>query len=255
MITPLGYKGITPLGRAVGGAAPFDPATISGLKLWLKADAGLYQDSGRATPATADNDPVWSWADQSGQGRHATAEISGRRPLLKTAIQNGMPVVRFDGTDDDLRFTTVDLPAFSMYIVFKVNNTGGNYGGPISWAASGQNGFIIAAETSSAVNWQPHLIIYNGSSETANKKGPSAYTVPYGFVLHSWRSTPDFYVNGASQSISNSGGGYNNYIGSVGVGYSAIGADIGEIIVMDSVADSTIHANIAAYLNTRWALY
>jgi hypothetical protein len=38
--------------------------------------------------------------DQSGNARHRTQSTIGKQPLWLTAIQNAMPVGRFDGTDD-----------------------------------------------------------------------------------------------------------------------------------------------------------
>lgn len=45
-------------GRIASNAAAFSPLSIPGLKLWLKADGTLWQDSARTTPAIADGDPV-----------------------------------------------------------------------------------------------------------------------------------------------------------------------------------------------------
>jgi hypothetical protein len=80
----------------------FSPADISGLKLWLKADGTLWQDSARTTPASADGDPVGAWDDASGEGNHVLQTTNGLRPLLKINIVNGEPAVLFDGSDDYL---------------------------------------------------------------------------------------------------------------------------------------------------------
>ncbi|MCA1590977.1 MAG: hypothetical protein LC734_11470, partial [Acidobacteria bacterium] len=75
-------------------ASGFSPASISGLQLWLKADA---------LAGLADGTAVSSWTDSSGNGR-AAAQASGTlQPLYKTAIVNSLPVVRFDGSNDFLR--------------------------------------------------------------------------------------------------------------------------------------------------------
>jgi len=90
------------LERRVGAdAPPWTPAELAP-SLWLRADAGTYQDAARTTPATADGDPVGGWADQSGNGRHASQSTAGFRPTLQLAELNGQPVLRFDGTDDYL---------------------------------------------------------------------------------------------------------------------------------------------------------
>lgn len=91
---PLGGAG--PTGP---GGATFDPLTLSPL-VWYKADAGLLDASDVAI--TVDATAIKTWQDQSGNGRHLTQGTAGSRPLAKLNIQNGLPVVRMDGTDDNL---------------------------------------------------------------------------------------------------------------------------------------------------------
>ena len=71
-----------------------NPTTIAGLKLWLKADAGVYTDSAGTTPASV-GDRVGRWSDQSGNNYHATQGTANSRPQLATGL-NGMPVVIVD---------------------------------------------------------------------------------------------------------------------------------------------------------------
>src|SRR2546430_5219180 len=73
----------------------FSPSSIPNLALWLKADQ----------LALNDGDPVGAWNDQSGNARNFTQGTAGFKPLYKTGIQNGLPVVRFDGVDDFLQNT------------------------------------------------------------------------------------------------------------------------------------------------------
>jgi len=106
----------------------FSPARIPGLQLWLRADAGVYQDAAKTTPAVADGDVVGAWADLSGAGNDATQATTAKKPLLKLNIVNGKSVVRFDGTDDflavspgsDFNFGTGD---FSLFIVAEMTST------------------------------------------------------------------------------------------------------------------------------------
>jgi hypothetical protein len=73
------------------GGGAFSPSDITGLQLWLKADA---------ITGLSNNDPVTTWGDESGNNRDATQSTSGAKPLYKTGIQNSLPGVLFDGTDD-----------------------------------------------------------------------------------------------------------------------------------------------------------
>jgi hypothetical protein len=86
--------------RFFNPAAP--PIPESGLNLWLAGDGPVWQDSARTIPATLNSDPVGAWDDMSGLGSHAIQSTSGLRPLWKTSIVNGKPVLRWDGTDDTL---------------------------------------------------------------------------------------------------------------------------------------------------------
>jgi hypothetical protein len=93
----------------------FSPDDISGLVLWLDADAieGLN-----------DGDPVTTWEDQSGNNNDATQSSASAKPTYQTNELNGKPIVRWDGTDDYM--TLGDVAAldfgtnnFSVFIVVK----------------------------------------------------------------------------------------------------------------------------------------
>jgi hypothetical protein len=93
----------------------FSPTDITGLYAWYDADQlGL-----------ADNDPVSSWTDESGGGRHMTGAAT---PLYKTGVQNGLPGVLFDGTDDTLTATVAADASRTIFIVAKKlsSTTGGS---------------------------------------------------------------------------------------------------------------------------------
>jgi lysophospholipase L1-like esterase len=85
---------ISLLKRPANAAAPsFIPTQLPGLALWLKADAGTYQDAARTVPAVALNDPVGGWQDFSGAGNHVSQATAGKRMLLNTSAFNGLPGV------------------------------------------------------------------------------------------------------------------------------------------------------------------
>lgn len=113
--TPTATASPTPTPTASPTVTPGGPGDFSPI-LWLKADAlGL-----------SDNDPVSTWTDSSGNGNDATS-TGGARPTFKTAIVNGMPVVRFDGSDDFMKVTALPYGAFTIFYVYNVS-TGGIIG-------------------------------------------------------------------------------------------------------------------------------
>jgi hypothetical protein len=97
------------------------PLQVAGLRLWLAADliSGL---SGGAAVAT--------WPDASGRSNDATQGTGANQPTYQTAVINGLPVVRFDGSNDCLLLATSDLlaatnaiGAISFFAVAKLSAT------------------------------------------------------------------------------------------------------------------------------------
>jgi hypothetical protein len=105
----------TPSPAPTDGVAP-DAGTVpvEGLGLWLSADEGVSTTNGR----------ISAWADQSPNGRSATQATSGARPALLTNRINGLPVARFDGVDDFMRFSYPINGLRGMTIIMvSANNT------------------------------------------------------------------------------------------------------------------------------------
>jgi hypothetical protein len=106
------------------------PSDVEGLKIWLKADAGVTTSSNRVT----------AWADQSGSGLSVSdSGFNGNgynmRPLLVSNVVNGHAVVRYDsgGSPDNtfgvpgthsilLGITNLSQTEYSFYIVQKFNS-------------------------------------------------------------------------------------------------------------------------------------
>lgn len=103
-------------------AAAIDPASVSGLKLWLKADAGVYNDAG-VTLAT-DTQTVQQWNDQSGMSNHVSQATSGKRPTYLTGIHNSLPVVRFAAAHC-LTLASFGLSTLTALVVFRGSGTAG----------------------------------------------------------------------------------------------------------------------------------
>lgn len=94
--------------------ASFSPADIPGLRLWLKADA----------LSLANNDPVATWPDSSGNGNDATATGTVRPTYKTNQINSTLPAVFFDGTAPNyLTFADNAFSSFTaaeIFIVVKI---------------------------------------------------------------------------------------------------------------------------------------
>lgn len=90
-----------------------EPIPMDGLQLWLRADAGV----------TLNGLAVSSWADQSGNGNDAIQLDAPRQPLLVRGGLHGLPVLRFDGTDDKLALaSSTVMSQLSLFIVVKIDS-------------------------------------------------------------------------------------------------------------------------------------
>lgn len=81
------------LGFAQTGPAGVGTATTN--RLWLKADANVYNNAG--ITLAADGDLVQQWNDRSGNANNASQATSANRPIYKTNIINGKPALQFTG--------------------------------------------------------------------------------------------------------------------------------------------------------------
>jgi hypothetical protein len=106
--------------------------------LRLLALSGLSQDTGGATPASANTDPVGQWEDAY-SSKDFEQGTAGARPQLLTAI----PSVKFDGTNDYLAYAgTIADTVGSVIMAFKTGT-----------AFTADMAIVSSADTGSANNW------------------------------------------------------------------------------------------------------
>lgn len=153
------------------------------------AGAKLVLDSRRIT-GLSDGDAVGQWDDVSGSGWNVTQSDSTKRPLYKTAIQGGQPVLRGDGAGDRLISSSVSTTQpFVEIVVFKrnssdtngavicdsLNNTQcSNFTGA---GADSPNNFSIAAGstafayTAKDAEWKIVAVQYSGATSYGSTNG------------------------------------------------------------------------------------
>lgn len=233
--------------------------------LWLVADRGLFQDSGYTTPAAADGDPLGGWQDQSGNGRHATQATAAKRPVLKLAIQNGRPVVRFDSSDDTLGLGNV--LAFertdSFAVVLVVKQAGGIDDAVFGNVSAGApyTGYQLVMETSGQARCdlnntyatnaliERYVSTYNDAFHTVEWTHDGTST-PAGMALK--RDGVDIaatlVANVLSASIVSATG---LFIGSQ-QDTNFFGGDLGELVVCSPKPSDSQLARLQTYLRGRW---
>lgn len=231
------------------GRAGFSPLSISGLALWLKADAGLYQESTFTTPAVSDGDPVGGWQDQSGNGRHLLEATSNKRLTLKLAIQNGRSIVRSDGVDDRMTFTAAFAQTAPIHFYAAYANTDG---------ATGYRAFLQRTGGTAPA-------FYSGGA--AGSLRPTTYwnaaTLAYGsdvsgFHVVRWRITSGtdigIQVDGGTEVTSNPAQAtLATWTGILLDTVQQLAADFGELLLYQGVTiDAPQDALIRAYLQGKW---
>lgn len=92
-----------------GGSGGDTPLPTDYFRNFDASDAGSVYSDAYTTPAVAD-DPVYVIDDLAEplSSKGAAQTVLGERPIWKAAIQNGLNVARFDGTDDNLEAGDVD---------------------------------------------------------------------------------------------------------------------------------------------------
>jgi hypothetical protein len=113
-------------------SAPWTPATITGLGLWLEADA---------ITGVADGGAVSWWPDASGKGHHATPVATP--PTWQQAGMNGKPTVKFADSRMTIAGWGDALSGKSEYTLFQV----------LSQQGFGNYPIITTAPTYAAWQW------------------------------------------------------------------------------------------------------
>lgn len=215
-----------------GGWTPTSPSNT--LVEWLDA----------TTQAFADGDPVGTWVARAGQNATST---STARPLFKTNIKNGNPIVRFDGVNDNLItavFSVEQVQPFTTAVVFKFAATGVQFvfdgiakraaffNNVIVWDAFA--GSTVAIGGTADTNWHILFIEWNGASSKYRFDGGSETA----FSGTPGANNMDGLTLGASNTLT-----------------SFASVDIGEIVIYSSTLGSSDKTSLFTYLNTKWAVY
>lgn len=206
-------------------AVAFVPTDIAGCKLWYNADSLVLNDT----------DPVSTWIDSSGNGNNATGSGTAR-PLYRTNIVNGKPVVRFDGSNDILTTSYVFASAYTLFVAYNRSTLcpvgGGGIGGTgilwrstIVWSDVGQPSANLSSTPYTGA-WSYAAFQYNGSR-----------------IVGMWLNAGNI-LSGLSGAGSPSTTAFQ--LGNGFDGYSS--CDIRAAIVYDSVLGTTDRQTVETYL-------
>jgi hypothetical protein len=275
---------------ASSSVTPSATTSIAGLQAWYDAsDASTLFDATSGGSLVAADGGVARWEDKSGNGRHATQSTSGSRPLRKTGIKNGLPVLRFDGSNDSMsipssaatfKFLHGGSTGYSIFAVVGVRaiNTReriletGRWGSPDG--DGGGIGCTWGIEPSGSVTFAAA----GGTTVIANSSASGLLSTPNFYALSnvgnvssgtaSVRSS--MRVNGGAAITNNSQTGTPSTANSrlnltfgFGVGHNGDGTieyeqyadlDFCEIIIYNSALSDTDRSAVESYLMAKWGI-
>jgi len=241
------------------GTWPFaftSPSSIAGLQLWLDAAAPetLFDATTGGSLVAADGG-VARWEDKSGNARHATQGTAANRPTRKTAQQNGLDALLFDGSNDAFSLNPITIPAsHSVFQVYQRLTGVQSFG-----IASNEIGDIRYASL-----WFTDGILYQISNNPNNftTHGGSNAATGY-FVVSTIRNgtaSIDVRRNGSSvasvttgAAVTNAASGSWNAIGDRSSGFFHSG-NMCEIIIYNSVLSDANRALVENYLLAKWGI-
>jgi hypothetical protein len=228
---------------------PTDPRSIPDLAVWLDADRlnGL-----------SDGDPVATWPDSSGNGNDFAQATSGFRPVYKTGIVCGKPVVRFDGVDDYLHAADSATYKGASLTVFAVYRRAG---------ANADNIVVCyphdVTHTSPFFRWAIDAKAASHDLAIGADVGVSSYGAPTD-IWRVWTYDNDgavFSRDGVAVALTGTSGGTISYPNAVGLylgadvaGGENFDGDIAEIIIYKRQLSTRERQTIEEYLSEKYGL-
>jgi len=245
-------------------AAPFSPTDLSGLSLWLKANAGV----------TLSGSNVTAWTDQSGNGNNAS--VNNGAPLFENNVINNNPAIFFDGASTLITeefLPIIKTTPITMFAVIKANRDSVRQNGDDArWLMNvTDNGDYIFG-----FNFGP----YGGSPITASLMAGDSYD--FEDVIQDSQqfgkpevalccgtnngTTITFYKNGSSKGIlaTSPYSSSSNY-GSFGIGAQITPNEgnpiiqavcyVAEVIIYNRSITTSERQQVESYLNTKYAIY
>ena len=223
---------------APGGS--WTPADLPGLQVWLEADA---------ITGLSDTDPVATWADLSVNGHDFVQATSGRRPLYRTGIINGLPVVRFDGTDD--RLSNTDAITYgTVFMVTEKGSAGIIWGAGAAGTATEYIGSPSGAPSEFFLAWNGDTSSSSSTGRALIDAGLDTYEAN---TDHQLRKGGDTVLTGSSP-LSTPPSRSQSYLGTRNQLNSFFGGDIALFIVTNAVLSSSDRTALETWATTKYGL-
>lgn len=218
-------------------SAGFTPP--SGTFGWWKADA---------ITGLVNNDPVSAWNDSSTSGYNVANSGSGR-PTYKTGLQNGLPGVRFDGSDDVLYFDAgfgARSQPFAVHCVMAFKNLA---------TASAPFGIWPGTGATTMLRYSDGSLSINAGSYLNSAAGALADTNAHQFTFVFNGSSSQIILDGTVVASGDAGSGGNQTNPMLGAkwnggGFDFAQVDLFEVIYRDGTRDTATESGLKAKWGT-----
>lgn len=260
------YKAITTSVICLGFLTPaaqaaFSPDSLSDLELWLKADAGTFEDTGASDP-TEDGDSLERWIDQSPNIRMTSG--TGATPSWQDNELNSLPVVRFDGSNNRMFVSsgaiTTDPDQITIFAVVKQDSGDTSQDQVFSHRNSGTE--LIQA----SISGSDAILQMRGSGNSLQTVTASGVNNGvFNIIMWQFDTINDLHavaVNGGTEATSTHDFGNEAFTADTQrIGYFFSGAaggflngDLAELIVFDRDLTGTEKNDIGFYLEDKYGL-
>jgi hypothetical protein len=231
----------------------FSPKQIPGCALWL--------DAADSSTLSLTGSSVTQWRDKSGAATHATAGTA-TYPVYQLGGPGGRPIISLRGTNDYFlvanNFSPAQYPSICYFVVMRI-------------ATTQTTNFAGVLSTYNGTTWGRSLGVGNGGASLQQGYFGNLQNIVT-CVKETWlvvglqfvsTTSATMYQNGTATAAFASPTGTNtlgfkigSYSNQGSPAYSTHNAqvDIGEILVYDSVLDTSQRQQIEGYLVWKWGL-
>ncbi len=246
-VTAIGSLGNSAASTAASGTTQTNDGTgtlfpLTGLRLWLHADAGVSANASGL---------VGRWVDQSG-GQLALQSDSSKKPSLLLNASNGRPAIHFNGTSDYLTLPNImsGATAGELFVVLRATDP------------TQRHSFLNFGTSPYGISLYPHSDghIYESFGSTAFYDLGQPLLDVTQFHLYDAVSSPGDWTSRLNEQLqfttTNNSVGFTsspNLGSSDGYSGTYFAGDIAEILVYDHSLTATERTKVGTYLNTRYA--
>ncbi len=229
----------------------------------------VWDNSEPFTEPIDDGTAVRLWSDQSGNGYDATQSTTAARPTYIASGLNGLPVVRFDGTDDHLGLSggalglLKNVAGATIFVAVKYSATAVNAPSFFASRNSTSTSVRILIRTSTAPKYNMQATRLD--ADTAINMNSVQATNTNSVVIQTAKAdyqnqTLEQFINGTldgSTTFATSGNTENAdslaiFLGRVSTTY--LTGDIAEIIVYNRALNTSELSQVHKYLSMKWGI-